>query len=181
MLPSAAEERLPATECDGKQPCCKTWALLCQAGRNSRGHPELSRGGSAREMESSGVSPRGREGNAPHLPPPEAAWILWSCTDGDPTLPFSVLQWLAARMDASYTWSYGSGAARNHPVQLLNHSQASLPRGHQRGSDPSAVLSKADRAPRSASTPGLLCSQHGSTKWKTIRGFPLSAAVRQGD
>lgn len=43
MLPSAAEERLPATECDGKQPCCKTWALLCWAGRNSCGHLGLSR------------------------------------------------------------------------------------------------------------------------------------------
>ncbi|XP_021233710.1 uncharacterized protein LOC110388594 [Numida meleagris] len=33
-LPSAAEERLPATERDGKRPRRKTWALLCRAGRN---------------------------------------------------------------------------------------------------------------------------------------------------
>lgn len=75
----------------------------------------------------------------------------------------------------------GVTAARNHPVQLLSHPQTSLPWGHQRGSDPSSVLSRADGAPCSASTPGPLCSRHRSTEWKTIRGFPLSAAARQGD
>lgn len=50
--------------------------------------------------------------------------MLRSCTDGDPALPFSVLQQLAACMDASYSWSYGgsepSSAAPEPPSDITS-------------------------------------------------------------